>query len=125
MEVEEFWASAFMGAGCLIWAGIAAAALLTGSVEAFYGFGSCALLCAIIFVAGINHQRLAIAALMAALVALIVWGAGMQWELGIWLIVGASLVVPLNIAAILYYGARREISFIEHVRPVTGRGVHA
>lgn len=125
MEAEEFWASAFMGAGCLIWAGIAGAALLTGSVEAFYGFGACAVLCAVIFAAGINHQRVAIAALMTALVALVMWGASMQWELGIWLIIGASLVIPLNLAAILYYEARREISFMEHVNPVSGRGAHA
>ena len=68
----------------------------------FYAVGIAAL-----FIVGLFYEYVASALLTGGALALVVYGAIMGWESGVWAIVFFFFIVPMLIAAALYYLAAR------------------
>jgi len=59
-------------------------------------------------VIGWYFERTTAALLVAASLAVVVWGVIYQWEAGVWMLMIAALVGPMLTAATLFFLARRE-----------------
>jgi hypothetical protein len=57
-------------------------------------------------------ERIAAAILFVGAVGVVVWGATMGWEPGVWSLVIATLVAPMVIAGLLYWSAARMQSIL-------------
>lgn len=76
---------------------------------------------AAIFVVGLFYERIAAVLLAAAALGSIVYGAAMQWEAGLWYIVGLFIILPITISAVLYLLAAREQSACDAGAPEPAR----
>jgi len=127
LEVDEFVIRLFMIVGACIWIAAAAMAYVTGELEVFYGYSVVALFTVAVLAVGWFYERIAEAALLVAAGALIAWGVSAGWEAGIWLMMGATVILPMIVAAALFAFEVREERVIEgvehHALPV--RGAHA
>lgn len=61
----------------------------------------------LLFIVGLFYENLAAALAAAASLAVIVWGFVAGWETGVWSIMIVFFVLPLILAAVLYYLAAR------------------
>ncbi len=126
MELEEFAARTFAALGVMFWITVAGAALITGSTQAFYGFALVALAATGLLVVGWFFERTAAVAAVLLAVATVAWGISLAWEAGLWIIVGATLVVPFLITAALFLAVRHEERVVEDVENgIPIRGAHA
>jgi len=64
-------------------------------------------------------ERIATAVLAVGAVGVVVWGATMGWEPGVWSLVIATLVAPMVIAGLLYWFAARMQSVLAKEPEVT------
>ena len=65
---------------------------------------------AAVFIVGLFYERIAAILMVVAAVGAIIYGAAMQWETGLWFIVGLFIILPIAISATLYALAAREQS---------------
>jgi hypothetical protein len=63
---------------------------------------------AVVFVVGLFWERIAAILLGVAAVGSIAYGVALQWETGLWFIVGLFIILPIAIAATFYLLAARE-----------------
>ena len=115
LEVDEFVIRLFMIVGVCIWTVAAAMAYLGGALEVFFGYSMVALFTAGVLAVGWFYERIAEAALLVAAGALTAWGISAGWEMGIWLMMGATLIAPMILAAALFAFEEREERVIERV----------
>lgn len=113
LEVGEIFVRGFMALGTLIWTVAAIGAYFSGRPGVFYAYGAVAIITAAAFLIGEFHQLAGAASLGAGAAALVVWGVVAGWELGIWVMMGATLIVPTMIAAGLFLFEEREEKVIE------------
>lgn len=126
LEVGEIFVRGFMALGALIWTVAAIGAYLGGRPGVFYAYGVVAILTVAAFLVGEFHQFAGAALLGAGAAALVVWGVVAGWEVGIWVMMGATLIVPTMLAAGLFLFEEREEKVIERVeRTQPTRIIHA
>jgi hypothetical protein len=63
---------------------------------------------AVVFIVGLFYERIAAILLFVAAAGSIAYGVTMQWEAGLWYIVGLFIIVPIVVSAVLYLLAARE-----------------
>ena len=101
-------------------------ALIAGAMEVFYGYGVIALFVLAAYVIGLYYERVAAVDLTIGAGALLAWGVTAGWEVPLWVMIGAMLILPMVIAAGMYYFAAHEEEVIEHAEhPLPIRPVHA
>ncbi len=114
LEIDELLVRGFVTIGVVIWTVAALGALLAGNMAVFYGYGVVALVVLSAFVIGLYDERIAAVELTIVAGGIIAWGIVSAWELGIWLMVGAMLIVPVAIAAGMYWFAEHEEEVLAH-----------
>jgi len=118
MNMDRIFALAFVIAGGVFWTAASFAALYSyvragasvALLAAFYVFAATAAT----LVIGWFYERAAAALLVAASIAVVIWGAIASWELGVWILMGIFLVGPMLTAAVLFALAHREQEVVEH-----------
>ena len=118
MNMDRLFARGFVIAGGLFW--------MTASFASLYSFvragAPVALLAAFYVLAatgatlaiGWFYERTAAALLVLGSLAVVVWGAIVGWELGVWILMALFLIAPMLTAAALFAMARREEIVVEH-----------
>ena len=114
LEIDELIVRGFVTIGIVIWTVAALGALLAGETAVFYGYGAFALVVLSAFVIGLYDERIAALELTIVAGGLIAWGIVASWELGIWLMVGATLILPVAISAGMYMFAEHEEEVLAH-----------
>jgi hypothetical protein len=70
--------------------------------------------CAATLVVGWYFERATAVLLLAASLAVVVWGVVYQFEMGVWMIMTLALIGPMATAAALFWLARRDQDAYEH-----------
>ena len=117
IRIERGFARAFVILGGAFW-GIAAFAGLYEFRET--GAGAAAMAAAIplfaalvTLVIGWYWERFAAIALAVGSAVVVYWGVAMQFEMGVWVLIGFFLLGPMLTAAVLFWMARRETEALE------------
>jgi hypothetical protein len=118
MNMDRLFARLFVVAGGVFWMAASFAALFNfvkagasvALLAAFYVFAATGATLAI----GWFYERTAAAMLVLGSAAVVVWGAIVGWELGVWILMLMFLVAPMLTAAVLFAMARREEIVVEH-----------
>jgi len=134
MNMDRLFARAFVLAGGVFWMTASFAALFNfvkagapvALLAAFYVFAATGATLAI----GWFYERSAAALLVLGSAAVVVWGAIVGWEIGVWVLMGLFLIAPMLTAAVLFAMARREQAVVEHalagqLTPVEARSSNA
>jgi protein-S-isoprenylcysteine O-methyltransferase Ste14 len=111
MNIERIGARAFVLVGGLLWAAAAFGASfsylgesMTQAAEQAFIF---LVLTVIAFVVGWFYEKLAALLLLLGALGIVAWGIVGAWEAGVWLTMGAVLIAPMLIAALLFLLASR------------------
>ena len=72
---------------------------------------------ALVFVVGLFYERIAAALLAIAAIGSIVFGATMNWESGMWIIMLFFIILPVAVSAVMYVLAAREQSLCDSGAP--------
>jgi hypothetical protein len=118
MNMDRLFARAFVVAGGIFWMTASFASLYSfvkagapvALLAAFYVFAATGATLAI----GWFYERTAAALLVLGSLAVVVWGAVVGWEVGVWILMALFLVAPMLTAATLFAMARREEVVVEH-----------
>ena len=119
MNMDRIFARGFVIAGGVFWTAASFAALYNyigagasaALLAAFYVFAATGATLAI----GWFFERTAAGLLVLGSVAMVVWGAMAQWELGVWILMALFLLAPMLTAAALFAMARQEQLHVERV----------
>ena len=126
LEVDAIFVRVFMTIGIVVWTLAAFSALLNGALAVFYGYAILAAFLASVLIVGWYYARAAAIAMVAAVAALAIWGISGGWDIGIWLLMSALLIVPMTIGVGLFAYAEYEEEVIEHAeQTIPTRAVHA
>jgi hypothetical protein len=111
MNLERLGARAFVAIGGLLWAAAAFAGLYSYLGEPFFDSAAAAFvplaITVIALAVGWFYEKLAALLLVLGAVGVIGWGIVASWELGMWLTMGAVMIAPMLIAALLFMLAAR------------------
>lgn len=112
IAVERGFARGFVILGGLFWSIAAFAGLYsfrqTGVNAALMAALIPLIAVAVTLIVGWYYERMTAAMLTVASFAVVSWGVIYQFELGVWMIVTATLIVPMLTAATLFWLARRD-----------------
>lgn len=125
LEIDEIVVNGLMVVGALIWITGAYAAVTKGNMQEFYAFVGAAAFTVTALALGAFFERTASAVLTVATATLVMWGVVAGWEAGVWLLVGALVIVPMLAAAGMFAFAAHEekvIKVAKHSLPT--RAVH-
>lgn len=126
LEIGEAVIRGFMAIGLIIWTVAAIGALIVGETLVFYMYSGVALFTMVAFIVGEFYEYAATALLGVGAAALVVWGVTAGWETGLWLMMGATLIIPMLFAAGMFLFEEREEKVIERVeRTQPTRIIHA
>jgi len=111
MNAQRIFARSFVVIGGLFWVFMAwgAAWAYQGAplTEALGGALVYAAVIAAIFVLGMFYENLTAAVLTAGAVAIVIFGIVTGWEAGVWATVFFFFILPMLVAAVLYFMAAR------------------
>jgi len=111
MNAQRIFARSFVVIGGLFWVfmawGTAWAYQGAPLTQALGGALVYAAVIAAIFVLGMFYENLTAALLAAGAVAIVIFGIVSGWETGVWATVFFFFILPMLIAAVLYYMAAR------------------
>lgn len=111
MNMQRLWARIFVVAGGLLWVFMAWGtqwAYRGTALSVALGYSAIVVVAiAAIFVVGMFYELIAAALLVAGAVALMVYGLFAGWEIGVWGVVVLFFVLPMVVAAVLYWAAAR------------------
>lgn len=126
LVVDEILVRGFTMLGVLIWAVAAFGALAAGSMQVFYGYGVVALFVSTAFIIGLYFERIAAVELTVGAAGLVAWGVTAGWDVAMWVMIGAMMIVPMAVAAGMYFFAAHEEEVIEHAEQLLpARPAHA
>jgi hypothetical protein len=110
-NLERLFARLFVAGGGLFW--------MAASFFSVYGLDKISpivsmrnallplALSVIVLAVGWFYEYIAAVILAVAEVGIIIWGLTQGWELGVWVLLGVTLLVPIGFAAVLYFLAAR------------------
>lgn len=126
MEIDELVSRGIVLLGGLFWSLVAVVAVGIGSTEMAIVTAVIALALFGIEAIGWFYERTAGALLIACAAATAVYGVAMAWEASIWIIMLATMILPLLFASALFFLAGHEEEVVERAeRGVPLRGAHA
>jgi hypothetical protein len=110
-DLDRLFAWLFVGAGGVFWMsavfgadyGYSGVSPLVSARNALLPLG----LTLAVLVVGWFSDSAAAALLAASFFAVVAWGAVAGWEAGVWVLMGVTLLLPILIAAALYFRAAR------------------
>lgn len=115
--VERNVARGFVLAGGVFWAIASFAGLYmfrdSGWTAALIGASIPLAAIAATLIIGWYYERVASVLLGLASVAVVAWGVIYQFEVGVWLLIGITLIGPMLTAAVLFWMARRDQDALE------------
>jgi hypothetical protein len=123
MIVERLFARGFVAMGGIFWA-----SAVFGADWGYRGISPMVsarnallplVLTLAVLVVGWFYERFVSIALVAGAAAVVAWGAVSGWEMGVWSLVGLTLIAPMLVSASLYWMAARmeRVCSIAEARP--------